>query len=63
MTDKLIPLIIHHVSSIEDSRLDRQKKHKLKDIFFINLCAVICGVDNWVAIEEFGNAKVDWFIE
>lgn len=63
MTDNPTPSIIHHFSSIEDPRLDRQKKHKLQDIFFITLCAVICGADNWVAIEEFGKAKVDWFTE
>ncbi len=31
------------------------------DIFFITLCAVICGNDNWVVIEEFGKAKEEWF--
>jgi len=25
------------------------------------LSAVICGADNWVAVEEFGKAKEDWF--
>lgn len=63
MADNPTPSIIHHFSSIEDPRLDRQKKHKLQDIFFITLCTVICGADNWVAIEEFGKAKVDWFTE
>ena len=53
--------IIHHFSNIKDHRVNRQKKHQLKDIFFITLCAVICGADNWVAIETFGNAKKDWF--
>lgn len=53
--------IIHHFSQIDDPRVNRQKKHQLQDIFFITLCAVICGADNWVAIEEFGNAKLDWF--
>jgi predicted transposase YbfD/YdcC len=27
----------------------------------VAICGVICGADNWVAIEAFGNAKVDWF--
>lgn len=63
MTDKPTASIIHHFSNIADPRLDRQKKHKLQDIFFITLCAVICGADNWVAIEEFGKAKIDWFTE
>lgn len=55
--------IIHHFSNIEDPRINRQKKHQLQDIFFITLCAVICGADNWVAIEEFGKAKENWFTE
>ena len=27
----------------------------------IALCAVLCGADNWVEIEEFGKAKREWF--
>jgi len=55
--------IISHFSSIEDPRLERRKRHKLKDIFFITLCATICGADSWVAIETFGKAKEAWFTE
>ena len=57
------PSIIHHFSSIQDPRVNRQKRHQLQDVFFITLCAVICGADNWVAIEEFGKAKEEWFTE
>ena len=53
--------IIAHFSSIEDPRVDRRKRHELKDIFFIALCASICGADGWVAIETFGKAKEAWF--
>lgn len=63
MTDKITASIIHHFSSIQDPRVNRQKKHQLQDIFFITLCAVICGADNWVAIAEFGKAKECWFTE
>lgn len=55
--------IIDHFSNVEDPRVNRQKKHQLQDIFFITLCAVICGADDWVAIETFGKAKEDWFTE
>ena len=55
--------LLQHFSSIQDPRVDRQKKHQLQDIFFITLCAVICGADNWVAIEEFGNSKKEWFTD
>ena len=63
MIAKPTPSILQHFSSIEEPRIDRQKKHKLQDIFFISLCAIICGADNWVAIEEFGKAKEEWFTE
>jgi len=63
MTAKPTPSIIHHFSSIEDPRVNRQKRHQLQDIFFISICAMICGADNWVAIEEFGQAKEQWFTE
>jgi len=61
MTAKPTASIIHHFSSIQDPRVNRQKKHQLQDIFFISLCAIICGADNWVAVEEFGLAKEAWF--
>ena len=34
---------------------------KLGDIIAVAICAVIAGADNWVDIETFGNAKLDWF--
>ena len=55
--------ILHHFSQIEDPRVNRQKKHELQDIFFITLCAVVSGADNWVMVEEFGNAKLAQFTE
>jgi len=52
------PLSLSHTSHlIENPRIERRKLHKLKDIFFIALCASICGADSWVAIETFGKAK------
>ncbi|MCF6345206.1 MAG: ISAs1 family transposase [Thiomicrorhabdus sp.] len=61
MTKPVTASILQHFSSIKDPRINRQKKHALSDIFFITLSAVICGADNWVAIEAFGNAKKGWF--
>ncbi len=55
--------IVKHFSSIKDPRINRKKLHKLDDIFFITLCAVICGANDWVSIEMFGNAKKAWFTE
>ena len=49
--------IFTHFSTIKDPRVNRCKKHKLIDILFMTLSAVICGADNWVAIEAFCKAK------
>jgi predicted transposase YbfD/YdcC len=53
--------IVDHFASLPDPRLDRRKRHKLSDIFFITLCAVICGADDWASIELFGKSKQKWF--
>jgi predicted transposase YbfD/YdcC len=59
---KLKPKItlIDHFSKLTDPRIDRTKEHKLIDILTIAICAMICGADNWVAIEQYGNSKQDW---
>lgn len=53
--------ILQHFSAIKDPRIDRRKRHKLGDIFFIALCAIISGADDWTSIALFGRAKEAWF--
>lgn len=60
MTGSPVATIAEHFGTVEDPRVDRTKLHKLLDIVVIAICAVICGADSWVAVEEFGNAKRDW---
>jgi len=50
-----------HFAAVDDPRVDRTKRHQLLDILTIALCAVICGADTWVEVEEFGHAKEAWF--
>ena len=50
-----------HFAALPDPRIERGKLHSLHDMVVIAICGVICGADNWVAIEEFGNAKLKWF--
>lgn len=52
--------ISRHFASLTDPRIDRAKEHRLLDIITIVLCAVLCGADDWVAIETFGRAKATW---
>jgi hypothetical protein len=56
---KLKPKItlIDHFSKLTDPRIERTKEHKLIDILTIAICGMICGADNWVAIEQYGNSK------
>jgi len=49
-----------HFATLEDPRVERTKHHQLLAIITIALCAVICGADTWVDIEEFGKAKRAW---
>ena len=51
----------YHFASLTDPRVNRTKQHQLLDIIVLAVCAVVCGADSWVEIEEFGNAKLPWF--
>jgi predicted transposase YbfD/YdcC len=37
------------------------KLHRLSDLIVIAICAVICGADGWVPVEEFAKAKRKFF--
>jgi predicted transposase YbfD/YdcC len=52
--------IMEHFGEIADPRIDRKKLHKLQDIIFITIAAVICGADDWEDIEDWGNLKLEW---
>lgn len=45
---------------LPDPRVIGRTAHKLADILFLTLCAVICGMDDWESIEEWGNERLQW---
>lgn len=47
-------------ANLPDPRIKRSQHHPLANIITITLCAVICGCDNFNAIEEYGKAKRSW---
>jgi hypothetical protein len=53
--------LIEHISLIPDPRVEKKCRHKLVDIVALSICATLCGADDWNTIEEFGEAKEDWF--
>src|SRR5947199_1440281 len=50
-------------AQVEDPRLERTKRHLLRDIIILAICGVICGAEGWVESEEFGKAKEAFFTQ
>jgi predicted transposase YbfD/YdcC len=61
MEEKRTAALVDHFSRLEDPRIDRHKEHQLIDILVIAICAILCGANDWVAVETFGKAKREWF--
>ena len=59
MTQTIRASIAEHFKQVKDPR-DLSVDHMLIEIITIALCAVICGADNWVEVEQFGQAKEKW---
>jgi predicted transposase YbfD/YdcC len=52
-----------YFNEIKDPRVNRTKKHLLKDILVIAILAVIAGAEGWEDIENYGHAKEQWLSE
>ena len=63
MAEQTATSLVEHFGELEDPRVERTKLHQLSDIIVIAVCAVICGADNWVEIEEFGRSKQEWLAQ
>lgn len=52
--------IFKYFSELEDPRSEINLTHPLINVVSIAILGTICGADDWVAIELYGKAKVDW---
>jgi predicted transposase YbfD/YdcC len=52
-----IPGIDEHFLDLEDPRVERTRRHDLREIVVIAMLAVICGADHWAEIVQFGRAR------
>ena len=52
--------ICEYFAGVPDPRIERSQLHPLTTILVLSLCAVICGADSFVAIEQFGLARRAW---
>jgi hypothetical protein len=51
---KLSVSFFHHFTTLEDPRTERCQRHKFGDILFLAVCAMLCGVNEFVAMQKFG---------
>ena len=61
MEEQQSATLLEHFGELADPRIDRHKEHKLIDVLVIAICAILCGANDWVAVETFGQAKREWF--
>ena len=52
--------LIESFSDMPDPRVVGRTDHHLLDILVLTECAVVCGADDWEAVEMRGEAKLDW---
>ncbi len=52
--------LLKHFESIDDPRTEYLIEHQLLEIIAMTICAVICGAESWVEIEEYGHSKQEW---
>lgn len=57
MTPSPVASLETHFLSLRAPRAKHSIEHRLIDIVIITICAVICGADNWVEIENYGHDK------
>jgi predicted transposase YbfD/YdcC len=63
MENEHINSLKHHLSNVEDPRIDRKKLHLLEDILLLTVMAVICGCEGWEEIELFGKTRLPFLKE
>jgi len=59
----MLPALLSYFDDLTDPRLHRSRLHPLNSLLGIALCAVLCGADSWVEIEEYGKAKQEWLCQ
>lgn len=53
--------LLEHFKTLSDPRVDRTKDHDLIDVLIIAICTLLCGGESFNDMEDFGDAKHDWF--
>jgi hypothetical protein len=51
--------LLDHFAELRDPRREQRRWHKLSDILVIAVCAVLCGAENFPALEDCGHERED----
>jgi predicted transposase YbfD/YdcC len=51
---------VDHFAALEETRVERTRRHPLMSIVFIAVCAMLSGANDFVGMEKFGNNKKTW---
>lgn len=60
MTKSGLVALVECFSDLRDPRVVGRTEHHLLDILVLTVCAVLCGADDWEAVEMWGQAKLAW---
>ena len=47
-------------AAVADPRVLGRSKYALVDMLVIAVCAMVCGVEDFVGIEAWANERIDW---
>lgn len=47
-------------AGIPDPRVTGRSKHDLVEMMVVTVCALLCGIDDFVGIEAWANERIDW---
>ena len=51
--------LIEHLTLVEETRSDINRKHNLVDVMFLVISAIMSGAEGWNDIETYGDSKID----
>ena len=52
--------LLERLGALPDHRVAKKTRHRLDEIVFVAICAVVSGAEGWSDIVEFAQAKLDW---
>ena len=52
--------LIEHLTLVEETRSDINRKHDLVDVIFLVISAIMAGAEGWQDIETYGDSKAEW---